>query len=157
MKLFGSLLILCGGYGWWWIGRRERRMRLQTLEHLLAAVYRLREDIRMARLPMPQLLERLDGPFFAAVASHLRCCEDLAEGWTLAAGELPLSPGGRRVWCRLGEQLTGDEAGILRALDYTERELERERQELRQERREADRSTGVICFSTAAFLVILLL
>lgn len=157
MKLLGSLLILCGGYGWWWIGRRERRVRLQTLEHLLAAVCRLREDIRMARLPMPQLLERLDGPFFAAVAAHLRCCEELAEGWTLAAGELPLSPESRGVWCRLGEQLTGDEAGILRTLDYAERELERERQELRQERWEADRSTGVICFSAAAFLVILLL
>ena len=157
MKILGSLLILCGGYGWWWIGRRERRVRLQTLEHLLAAIYRLREGIRTARLPVPQLLECLDGSFFAAVLEHLHRCEDLAEGWTLAAKELPLSPESRSVWCCLGGQLAGDEAGILRALDYAERELEQERQSLRQERREADRSTGVICFSTAAFLVILLL
>ena len=111
----------------------------------------------MARLPIPQLLEGMEGPFFAAVLEHLRRSEDLSAGWMQAAEDVPLSPESRRVWYRLGGQLTGDEGAVLRALDYAEREMEGERQKMRQERREADRSTAVICFSAAAFLVILLL
>lgn len=157
MKLLGSLLILSGGFGWWYICRRERQLQQQTLEELLAAIYRLREEIRMARLPIPQLLEGMEGAFFASVLEHLGRSEDLSAGWVQVADRLPLPPGSRSVWRRLGGQLTGDEDAILRALDHAEREMEGERQRMRQERREADRSTAVICFSAAAFLVILLL
>ena len=159
MKLFGSLLIGCAGFWWWSVCLRERKKRLQTVEELLGAVYQLREGIRTERLPIPQLLARLGDQmcFFEKVSTDLRGRETLSETWEEAMEELPLSPEIRSVWLWLGNRFSGDERGVLRALDYTERELEAARQKMFREEWETARMTAVGCFSAAAFLVILLL
>ena len=159
MKLLGSVLVGWSGFWCWWLCLQERIQQQRTLERLLAAVVRLGEGIRMERVQLPRLLEQMaeeDG-FFADVLLDLRQNEVLADAWERRTETLPLPPRSRAAWRWLGRQLTGDEPHILQAVAYVQNILEQERQKLVQQRKEADRRTGVFCFSAAALTVILLL
>ena len=121
-------------------------------------LYQLREGIRMARLPLPQLLERAaqDEAFFGEVLRELREQEELSEAWRLAAENLPLPPQSWKIWCWLGRHLTGDEQSVLQAMTYAEQIMAQERQRLAEQEQEVNRRTAAMCFSAAALAVILL-
>ena len=97
MKWLGSALIFCGGFWWWRLCLLERRQVENTLERLLAALYQLREGIRMTRMALPQLLEQAaeDESFFGEVLRELRKHEELEKAWEQAAEALPLPPQSR--------------------------------------------------------------
>ena len=122
MKWFGSALIFCGGFWWWRLCLAERRRMQNTLERLLAALYQLREGIRMTRMPLPQLLERAaeDESFFGEVLREVRKHEELDKVWERAAEDLPLPPQSRKAWSWLGGRLTGDEQSVLQAMMHTD-------------------------------------
>ena len=75
--LLGSFCIFCGccvGLG---LQMRERRRRRNTLEQLEHALWRMAQEIRMTRTPMPSLLKQLGkscrgeaGRFFERVAEE---------------------------------------------------------------------------------------
>lgn len=159
MKWFGSALIFCGGFWWWRLCLSERRRVETTLEQLLAALYQLREGIRMMRMPLPQLLEQAakDELFFGEVLQELQKHEELEKAWEQAAEALPLPSQSRKVWSWLGGRLTGDEQSVLQAMAYVEQIMGQESRQMAAEKREANRRTTAICFSTAALVVILLL
>lgn len=159
MKWLGSVLVCGGGFWWWRVCLGERRRQQRTLERLLAALYQLREGVRMGRMPLPELLEQLaDGErFFGDVLRELRQREGLSQAWKEAVDTLSLPPESRRAWCWLGSQLTGDEQHVLQTIGYTEQTLERQRRQMAEQQAEAERRTAAVCFSTAALLVILLL
>ena len=76
---------------------RRCRREMDTLSDLLWALRRMAEEIRMARTPLPLLLERLSqgcgqeaGEFFQAVSAAARRGEDLGRTWRGAAEALPL-------------------------------------------------------------------
>lgn len=121
-------------------------------------LYQLREGIRMARLPLPQLLDRAaqDEAFFGEVLRELREQEELSEAWGLAAENLPLPPQSWKIWCWLGRHLTGDEQSVLQAMTYAEQIMAQERQRLAEQEQEVNRRTAAMCFSAAALAVILL-
>lgn len=158
MKCLGSVLIFCGGFWWWRLCLLGRRREKQTLERLLMTLYQLREGIRMARIPLPQLLERAaqDEPFFGEVFRELRKQEELSKAWRLAAENLTLSPQSLEIWCWLGQQLTGDEQAVLQAMTYAEQVMAQEWQRLAEQEQEVNRRTAAMCFSAAALAVILL-
>ena len=59
LKLMGSICVLGGGLLCWLTALAERRRTRMALGDLLAALRRMREEIRMARTPLPLLLEAL--------------------------------------------------------------------------------------------------
>ena len=159
MKMLGSALVFCGGFWWWRLCLLGRRREEQTLERLLGALYQLREGIRMARMPLPQLLEKVaeDESFFGEVLRELRKHEELTAAWERATESLSLPPQSRKAWGWLGGRLAGDEQSVLQAMAYAEQMMEQERNQMAAEKNEADRRTTAMCFSAAALVVILLL
>ena len=159
MKWIGSLLIGFGGVWWWSILLRERQRRQHTLRCLLAALHQLREGIRMARVPLPVLLEELAErePFFAEVLWELRHTEKLEQVWRQASGQLMLPESCQVAWCWLGGQLVGDECHVIQAITYTESVLEREWKKMEERRENENRQTTAKCFSAVAMLILLLL
>ena len=158
MKWLGSALIFCGGFWWWRLCLLGRRQEKQTLERLLMMLYQLREGIRMARLPLPQLLDRAaqDEAFFGEVLRELRKQEELSKAWGMAAENLTLPPQSLEIWCWMDRHLTGDEQSVLQAMTYAEQVMEQERQQLAEQEQEVNRRTTAMCFSAAALAVILL-
>ena len=71
LKLLGSACVLGGGLLCWLMALSESRRTREDLSDLLAALRRMREEIRMARTPLPLLLEALGsdcrGPETAAL------------------------------------------------------------------------------------------
>ena len=158
MKWLGSALIFCGGFWWWRLCLLGRKQEKQTLERLLMMLHQLRDGIRMARYPLPQLLERAaqDEPFFGEVLRELQKQEALSKAWGMAAENLTLPPQSWEIWYWLGRHLTGDEQSVLQAMTYAEQVMEQERQRLAEQEQEVNRRTTAMCFSAAALAVILL-
>ncbi|MBR3704920.1 MAG: hypothetical protein IKM11_05490, partial [Oscillospiraceae bacterium] len=126
---------------------------------LLAALRQLREGVRMARVPLPELLRELSGQetFFAEVLRELRQAEKLEQVWRQASQRLMLPESCQVVWDWLGGQLAGDECHVMQAIAYTETVLEREWKKMEEGREDANRQTTAKCFSVVAMLVLLLL
>ena len=59
LSLFGSLLILSGGLLAWQCHHADRQRRRDTLNDCVTALEHISEEIRMARTPLPQLMEKL--------------------------------------------------------------------------------------------------
>ena len=83
LKLLGSACVLGGGILARYIQMAERRREMDTLSDLLWALRRMAEEIRMARTPLPLLLERLSqgcgreaGEFLQAVSAAARRGEE---------------------------------------------------------------------------------
>ena len=96
LKLLGSACILGGGILARYVQAAERRREMDTLSDLLWALRQMAEEIRMARTPLPLLLDRLSqgcgweaGAFFKAVSQAARRGERLGTVWRQAAAALP--------------------------------------------------------------------
>ena len=112
LKLLGSACVLGGGILARYVQMAERRREMDTLSDLLWALRRMAEEIRMARTPLPLLLERLSQgcgrdaeEFFLAVSAAARRGEDLGQTWRGAAEALPLSGVSAAALAELGDSL----------------------------------------------------
>ncbi|MDO4315906.1 MAG: stage III sporulation protein AB [Oscillospiraceae bacterium] len=164
VKLLGSLCILAGGAMVRWVQASERRRRRDTLSGLLAALRRMAEEIRMARTPLPDLLERLSrdcgaetAAFFHAAASAARQDGELSGAWATAAEALPLADGDRAALRDLGKDLRGDEEKVCKAISLVIYSLAKSAEEQDRNRAQEERRATALCFSAAALLVILLI
>lgn len=164
VKLMGSLCILAGGAIARWVQAVERRRRRDTLSDLLTALRRMAEEIRMARTPLPDLLERLArdcgteaSGLFCTAAEAARQGGALSAAWAAAVEELPLPEGDRAVLRDLGEDLRGDEEKVCKAVSLVIYTLAKSAEEQEQRRPQEERRATALCFSAAALLVILLI
>nr|WP_326125377.1 stage III sporulation protein AB [uncultured Oscillibacter sp.] len=160
LKVLGSACILGGGILARYLQAAERRREMDTLSDLLWALRRMAEEIRMARTPLPLLLERLSqgcgetaGAFFREVSAAARRGENLGDAWRQAAETLP----GTSALTELGDGLCGDEESVCKAISLVIYSLAQDLEErTRRQPEEAKRATA-LCLSGAALLVILLI
>ena len=164
LKLLGSACIFGGGVLAWFYQSAGRRREWDTLSDLLTALHRMAEAIRMARTPLPALLDRLQsglGPdtaaFFRSVARAARQGGDVPQAWRDAAAALPLAQEERDTLSQLGSFLQGDAEHVCKAAALAIGELSRSLEERRKRRPDQEKRATALCFSAAALLVILLL
>ena len=164
LKLLGSACILAGGVLAQGARLAERRRQWDTLSDILSALRQMGEEIRLARTPMPLLLEYLAkdrcpdaSAFFNQTAEALRRGENLAESWQRELLCLPLPPEDIRALEPLGAALGGDEEQACKAISQAVYELAKHAEERAAERKAEDRRAAALCFSAAALLVILLI
>lgn len=164
LKVLGSVMILSGGFLARWVQLAGRKQRRETLAGLLSALRRMGEEIRMARTPLPVLLEQAAADrggdadtLFLAAAEAVKAGEPLEDAWRHAAMALPLSNAERRITAELGKGLHGDEESVCKAISLAIYELAKCASELDASRRFDDQRTTALCFSASALLVILLI
>lgn len=164
MKALGSLLILAG-FGAAWAGELGRwRRETETLSQLIAVLEALSDRIRLTRTPLPRLLRELSrgrpnpiGLWLTEVAGALERGEPLRPAWDAACHRLPVEDGVKRTVGDLGYKLSGDEEEICKGIGLATNWI-RENLEVRcREKRNWTRQATAVCFSGAAFLIILLL
>ena len=163
IKLLGSACVLGGGLMFWLMALAEQRRTRIVMGDLLAALRRMREEIRMARTPLPLLLEALAadcrGPetasLFQRSAEAARQGEGLEAAWRVGVRLLPLAPREREAL--EGLTLRGDEESVCKGISLVITALAKSAEELERQRPERDRRTAALCFSGAALLVILLI
>ena len=162
IKLAGSVCILAGGALAWQRQRRERHRRRQMLGELLAALEDMGQEIRMARTPLPELLDRRAlrcrsqaGDLLQETARAARRGESLTAAWRRGTETLPLSESDREILGAL--DLQGDEEKVRKALSLVCARLEKHTEELDRHRPEEEKRAMALCFSAAALLVILLI
>jgi len=164
LKLLGSLLIASGGMLAWFLQLSERKRRRDTLSDLQTAFRRMGEEVRMARTPLPILLEGLAGEcgpdaaaFFAAVSQAAMEGENLPAVWRREAEKLPLDGEERSAVLQLGNDLQGDEEKVCKAVSHVIYTLAKGAERAERERPEKERRAAALWFSASALLVILLL
>ena len=164
LKLLGSACILAGSFLVQGARLSERRRQWDTLSDLLSALRRMGEEIRLARTPMPLLLEYLAkdrcpdaAAFFSETAESLRRGENLNETWRREVSRLSLPPEDIRTLEPLGAALGGDEEQACKAISLAIYELAKHAEERAAVRKSEDRRAAALCFSAAALLVILLI
>ena len=162
LKLLGSVCVLGGGALYWLIALAERRRTRTALGDLLSALRRMREEIRMARTPLPELLDRLAlrcrsqaGDLLRETARAARRGESLTAAWRRGTETLPLLESDREILGAL--DLQGDEEKVRKALALVYARLEKHTEELDRHRPEEEKRAMALCFSAAALLVILLI
>ncbi len=159
-KLAGSGLVLLGGAVLWCLRMAERRRERETLREVILALGRMREEIRMARTPLPLLLERLAadcrtgaGEFFCLWAASLRG----GGARKLTEEDVPLKGAAGRCLLELQKTAKGDEESICKVIALAVMELEKERSSLEERRQDEEKQLTAVCFSASALLVILLI
>lgn len=164
LKLLGGILVLLGGGLGRWAQMAERRRRRDTLFELAAALRRMGESVRMARTPLPLLLEGLSegcgrdaAAFLLGAAEAARRGEDLPGRWRRLAEDLPLSEGDRRALAGLADDLQGDEEKVCKAVLLVSIQLEKSASAAEETRRAEEQRASALWFSAAALLVILLI
>lgn len=163
MKAYGIACILLGALWGMGVAARDRRRRRRLLSDLTAGVTRIGEEVRLSRLPLPDLLGRLAddcapdaAAFFRTVAEGVRAGEPPGVRWRDAVRTLPLSTEDAQTLCELSTALRGDETQICNAAELASARLERSLGDM-DRRASADlRQSAALLFSAAALLVILL-
>lgn len=162
IKLLGSVCVFSAGFWLRWMMISSRRRELDTLSQMLAALRQMETEIRMTRVPLPVLLNRLGDsggplvrPFFFAAVDGLQA--ECASPWAAAAEALPLSAQERATLQELGETLRGDEESVLKAVSLAASRLESSREEAESRLKSSNERTTALCFSASALLVILLI
>lgn len=163
-KILGAVFVLTAGFWARWAELSERRRRRDMLASLADALDRMREEIRMTRTPMPELLGTMGerckgetGTFFQCVAAGLDEGKLLGESWEQAAACIPLPREELAALAALGWHLAGDEEAACRALAAAGRQLERLLEEWDRQRPEAEKRATALWLSGSALLVILLI
>ena len=164
LKMLGSACILAGSVLAQAVRLSDHRRQWDTLSDMLSALRQMGEEIRLARTPMPLLLEYLAkgrrpdaASFFNKTAEELRRGESLKAAWQRGISGLPLPPEDMRALEPLGAALGGDEEQACKALAQSVYELAKHAEERAAERNAEDRRAAALCFSAAALLVILLI
>ena len=163
-KLLGAVCVLLGGALARWVQLSAARRRRDTLVGLAAGLEQMAEEIRMARTPMPSLLDCLArsrrGPertFFRLGAETLAHGAELPEAWQRAVDILDLPSQALVVLEELGQNLRGDEEKVCKALSLAASRLEKQLADWDERQPEAEKRTTALWFSASALLVILLI
>ena len=163
LKLLGSLLVAGGGVLAWQLQRAERRRKQETLSDLQRAFRRMAEEVRMARTPLPALLNSLSkgcggaaSAFFAAVSQAAGEGESLPKVWQEQAEALPLDPADQSAVASLAHDLQGDEEKVCKAIIHVSHTLEESAGEAARTAPDREKRAAALWFSAAALLVILL-
>jgi len=162
VKLLGSLCILSAG-GWiWWSRLAERKRRERVLQDLMAVLRYMKTEIRLARTPLPILLEYLSktcqsdtARLLTDTAKAVREGEHVQTVWQAGAGGLPLSEQERAELRMLNWR--GDDENICAEISRVLTKLEQSAAELERNGPEDLKRGFAVCFSGAMFLVILLI
>lgn len=164
LKGLGALCVLLGGLLLRHNQVASLRRKVDTLSDLLAALYRMAEEIRMARTPLPQLLNRLAversapvATFFSAVSTSAQQGETVMETWRRAAEDLPIEQNSLTVLKELAIGMNGDEESVCKAISLACMNLSHHLEELRCHQSETEKRTTALCLSATALLVILLI
>lgn len=163
VKLLGCLCIFGGGGVVWQHLLAQRRRKRETLAELLRVLRRMGEEIRMARTPLPQLLEARAADCRSADAAELlretakaaRQGEGLETVWRQRVEALDLGPWEKEPLLAL--DWTGDEEKLCNGILLVSKEMASKLEELDRQRPEETKRTTALCFSAAALLVILLI
>ena len=163
-KLMGSLCVFAAGAMAWYVQRQARRSRRRLLGELIAALGRMETEIRLARTPLPRLLEHLAAErhgeaaaFLTAVSQGLKAGELPAAAWDQAVGALPLPEEERRALLALAGSLQGDEESTCKGISLVRETLQNSLKKLEDQRPDEDKRATALCFSAAALVVILLI
>ena len=159
-KVIGSSLVLAAGFFLWYLRMAERRRQRDTLREMTASLRRMGEEIRLARTPLPDLLERLAkgcrtdaAAFFREGAAMLR----QGQPWRPGVEQLPLSGDVKHSLRKLAGDLHGDEHKVCKAIYLAIAEMEKEWEEREKRRPGEEKQLTAVCFSASAMLVILLI
>lgn len=140
----------------------EHRRELELLAGLEAALERMAETVRLERMPMPGLIERLSRsgaevvrPFFACVLVGMKRGGSLGTAWKAAVEELHPAAQVRELLLEL--HLDGDEETVVAQLCHAAQGVERCRTEKRRQRREKEKLSASLSFSAAALAILLLI
>ena len=162
MKILGSLLVLGGGGLFWWFQMQERRGRRAVLAELTLVLRNMQEEIRMTRMPLPDLLEKMAGQCGTETAELLRDLAAAAAGgesvdaaWEDGVCRLPISGREREILLELS--FGGDEEKVCKETSRALYRLANCMEELDRSRAEEEKRVAALCFSGAALLVILLI
>ena len=162
-KLLGSLLVLAAAFVGMIQQSRQRRWQRQTRLDLLNALRRIGEEIRLARTPLPRLLEQAAecggeaGEFFRVAADSARSGEGVSAVWSVEAASLPLEEEERRALGELGSRFGSDEESLCGAIALASAVLQRHAEEREQRRGEEEKRSAALWGSAGALLVILLI
>ena len=160
-KLLGSLLVLGASLWGMTLQLRERGRRRRTRLDLLDALRQMGEEIRIARTPLPCLLERAAerggeaGAFFRAAAHALR--EEEGDTWKKGAAALPLEEEERRALQEMSWRFGGDEESLCSAISLACAVLQRHGEEEERRRGMEEKRSAALWGSAGALAVILLI
>lgn len=164
MKLMGAVCIAMAAVWGRWQQLSAQRRRRETLRALIAALYQMAEEIRIARTPMPQLLNCIGrsrggaaGGQFRRTAALLKRECTLADAWLGALESVDVSAEAMTVLRDLAAGLQGDEEAVCRAISRTVGALERLAETEERQRPDTERRGNALWFSASALLVILLM
>ena len=136
---------------------------MAVLEDLVRSLELMTNEIRMNRMPMPRLLLRAGMGrcdevmvFFASVRKSCGAL-GLEEAWQREAEVLMLMETEKRSLKELGRALAGDEEQACRGLENVSKHLAESLRQQTSAAAEAVRRQAALCFSGAAFLIILLI
>ena len=162
-KVLGSLLVMGASLGGMTLQLREQRRQRRVRLDLLDALRRMGEEIRIARTPLPDLLEQVAdcggeaGEFFRAVADSARRGEDVPAVWRVEAACLPLGEEERRALGELGVRFGGDEESLCSAIALACAVLQRHGEEEERRRGMEEKRSAALWGSAGALAVILLI
>ena len=162
-KVLGSFLVLGASLGGMTLQLREQRRQRRVRLDLLDALRRMGEEIRIARTPLPDLLERAAdcggeaGEFFRAVADSARRGEDVPAVWRVEAACLPLGEEERRALGGLEVRFGGDEESLCSAITLACAVLQRHGEEEERRRGMEEKRSAALWGSAGALAVILLI
>ena len=162
LKVLGCLLLLgCGG-AVQYKAVADNRRELELLSGLCAALRQMESDIRLDLTPMPRLLRRLSqsGPpplraFFGTLAKTVEGGGALPEAWAACLPALKLD--GDALGALNDLRFTGDEEAVRNSLVLAEQRLSALLEETRLRRAGREKLSASLCFSAAAFLILLLI
>lgn len=164
LKWMGSFLVAAGGVWAWYTQAAERRRKRDALSDFQASFRRMGEEVRMARTPLPEVLNALAadcGPeaaaFFQAVSKAAAGGEDLPKAWREQAELLSLSREDKAAVSALGCDLQGDEERVCKAISHVTYTLAKSAEKADQTRSEKEKRAAALWFSASALLVILLI
>ena len=154
-----ALIFLSAGY-WCLLRRREERAVLTLARALLEDLAVLSCQIRLCRVPLPELLEDMAGPgaerFWAPLLERLgREGASLPSCWAAAAEELPDPLG--KLLAPVGAMLPAGGARLEQAVEETREELAGWMREETARQADQGRIRTALCLSGACLAVLVLL
>ena len=137
IRWMGAILVLWGGTLGLVLQLRERRRRTETLRTVTEAMRYLAEEIRMARTPLPCLMETVGerfpadtGEFFGRVAAAARSGESPECAWRRELELLPLAAEAKQVLRDV--DLQGDAEKICNGISLATERLARSGEDQRR-------------------------
>ena len=162
--LIGSGCIMGAGFWLLWRRKAENRRRSETLTDLITALRNMAEGVRLARVPLPELLDRITVEsgrdtlrFFREISAALREGKEVSEVWKCAARELPIHPCEQAAVSAIADSLRNDEEGVYRGTELAIHTLTAHKERWDMHRAEEERRIAAMYVSGAMLLVILLI